>query len=175
LGGGTRVLRKEPIMARNFSMVYQIPPVALLAPAADAAGRASPYRTLKNAADKAYIVCHINQGNAAQVTLTPYQAKDVSGTGAKAINAVPIFLNDATATSDAFVQQTSAANFQTDATIADKIVIFEITPDVALDLVNGYRTIGVTTSASNAANITEATLFVLGAIQGASAPTTYSN
>jgi len=84
-------------------------------------------------------------------------------------------LNDATATSDAFVQQTSAANFQTDATIADKIVIFEITPDVALDLVNGYRTIGVTTSASNAANITEATLFVLGAIQGASAPTTYSN
>ena len=162
-------------MARNFSLVYQIPPVMLLAPAADADGRTSPYRSLKNAADKAYIVCHINQGNAAQVTLTPYQAKDVSGTGAKAINAVPIYLNNAAAASDAFVQQASAANFTTDATLADKLVIFEITPDIALDLVNGYRTIGVATSASNAANITEATLLVLGAVQGASAPSTFAS
>ena len=161
-------------MARNFSMPYQIPPVALLAPAADAAGRTSPYRTLKNAM-KAYIVCHINQGNAAQVTLTPLQAKDVSGTGSKAINAVPIFLNDATAVSDALVQQLAAANFQTDATLADKFVVFEITPDVALDIANGFRTIGVSTSASNAANITEVTLFVLEGMQGASAPTTYTN
>ena len=161
-------------MARNFSMPYQIPPVALLAPAADAAGRTSPYRTLKNAI-KAYIVCHINQGNAAQVTLTPLQAKDVSGTGSKAINAEPIFLNDATAVSDALVQQLAAANFQTDATLADKFVVFEITPDVALDIANGFRTIGVSTSASNAANITEVTLFVLEGMQGASAPTTYTN
>ena len=161
-------------MARNFSMPYQIPPVALLAPAADAAGRTSPYRTLKNAM-KAYIVCHINQGNAAQVTLTPLQARDVSGTGSKAINAVPIFLNDATAVSDALVQQLAAANFQTDATLADKFVVFEITPDVALDIANGFRTIGVSTSASNAANITEVTLFVLEGMQGASAPTTYTN
>ena len=162
-------------MARNFSLVYQIPPVMLLAPAADAAGRTSAYRTLKNAADKAYIVCHINQGNAAQITLTPYQAQNVSGLNAKPISATPIFLNNNTAASDAFVQQASAANFQTDATVADKLVIFEITPDVALDLTNRFTCIGVSTSASNAANITEATLKVLGAIQGVSAPTTYTN
>ena len=161
-------------MARQFSMPNQIPPVALLAPAADAAGRTSAYRSLKNGM-KAYIVCHINQGNAAQVTLTPLQAKDVSGTGSKAINAVPIFLNDATATSDALVLQLAAANFQTDATLADKLVVFEITSDAALDINNGFRTIGVSTSASNAANITEATLFVLEGMQGASAPTTYTN
>lgn len=161
-------------MARNISMPYQFPPVALLAPAADAAGRTSPYRTLKNAL-KAWIVCRVNQGNAAQVTLTPLQAQDVSGTGAKAINAVPIWLNGDTSVSDALAVQAAAASLQTSASTKDKIVIFEITPDVALDVANGFRTIGVQTSASNAANITEATLFVLEGMQGASAPSTYTN
>ena len=55
-------------MARQFSMPYQIPPVCLLPPAADAAGRTSPFRDLKNAL-KAYIVCHVNQGNAATVKM----------------------------------------------------------------------------------------------------------
>ncbi|HEY1310673.1 MAG TPA: hypothetical protein VGF02_06945, partial [Pseudolabrys sp.] len=87
-------------MARSISLPYQFPPVALLAPAADAAGRTSSYRTLKNAL-KAWIVVRVNQGNAAQVTLTPYQAQNVAGLNAKAINAVPIWLNDATASSDA--------------------------------------------------------------------------
>ncbi|HEY1311908.1 MAG TPA: hypothetical protein VGF02_13250, partial [Pseudolabrys sp.] len=76
---------------------------------------------------------------------------------------------------DALAVQTAAASFQTDANVADKIVIFEITPDVALDVANGFRTIGVATSASNAANITEATLYVLQGMQGASAPSTYTN
>ena len=161
-------------MARQFSMPYQIPPVSLLPPAADAAGRTSSFRTLKNAL-KAYIVCRVNQGNAAQVTLTPTQAQNVAGLNAKAINAVPIFLNDATASSDAFVQQTAAALLQTDVTLADKIVIFEITPDIALDTANKFTSIAITTSASNAANITEATLYVLQGMQGTSAPTTYTN
>ena len=161
-------------MARQFSMPYQIPPVSLLPPEADAAGRTSSYRTLKNAM-KAYIVARVNQGNAAQVTLTPMQAQDVSGTGAKAINASPIWLNDNTAVSDALVAQAPAANFQTDANLQDKIVIFEIEPEAALDVANGYKTIALQTSASNAANITEASLFVLEAMQGASAPSTYSN
>jgi hypothetical protein len=45
---------------------------------------------------------------------------------------------------------------------------------MCLDVVNGFRTIAIQTSASNAANITEASLFVLGSYQGASAPSTYS-
>jgi hypothetical protein len=161
-------------MARNVSLPYQFPPVMLLAPAADAAGRTSPYRTLKNAL-KAWIVVHVNQGNAAQVTLTPLQAQDVAGTGSKAINAVPIWLNADTSLSDAYAVQAAAASLQTSAATKDKIVIFEITPDVALDVANGFRTIGVSTNASNAANITEAKLFVLEGMQGASAPSTYTN
>ena len=43
-------------MARQISMPYQFPPVGLLPPAADAAGRTSAYRDLANAL-KAWVVC----------------------------------------------------------------------------------------------------------------------
>ena len=161
-------------MARQYSLPYQFPPVGLLAPAADAAGRTSSYRTLKGA-QKAWLVCRVNQGNAAQVTFTPLQAQDVSGTGSKAINAVPVWLVNAVATSDKLAPQTAAANFQADATLADKIVIFEITPEVALDEANGFKTIAVQTSASNAANITESHLVVWQRYQGQDVISTYVN
>ena len=69
--------------------------------------------------------------------------------------------------------QTPGATFQTSATVADKLVIFEITPEMCMDLVNGFHTIAVQTSASNAANITEAELFIYGSYQGASEPSTF--
>ena len=160
-------------MARQFSMPYQIPPVSLLPPAADAAGRTGSYRNLASAL-KAYVVVHINQGNAAQVTVSLLQAQDVSGTGSKAVNTVPIWLTPATATSDALVAQTAAATFQTSATLADKIVVFEVTPEMTLDTANGFHTLAVQTGASSAANITEAKLFIYGSYQGASAPSSYT-
>jgi len=160
-------------MARQFSMPYQIPPVALLAPAADAAGRTSSFRDLANAL-KAWIVVHVNQGNAATVALTVLQGQDVSGTGSKAVGVMPIWLTAATATSDALAVQTAAASFTTSASLADKIVVFEITPEQILDMVNGFKTIAIQTGASNAANITAAELFILGSYQGASAPSSYT-
>jgi hypothetical protein len=159
-------------MARQISMSYQFPPVALLPPAADAAGRTSAYRDLANAL-KAWVVVHVNQGNAAQVTLSILQGQDVSGTGSKAVGVMPIWLTAATATSDALAVQTAAATFQTSAGTTDKIVVFEITPEMCMDLVNGFHTIAVQTSASNAANITEAELFIYGSYQGASEPSTF--
>lgn len=160
-------------MARQFSMPYQIPPVSLLPAAADAAGRTGGYRSLRNCL-KAYIVAEVNQGNAATVQLTPLQAKDSSGTGSKAINAVPIWLNDNTSTGDALAVQAAAANFTTDATTVDKLVVFEIEPEVALDVTNGFNHVTLQTGASNAANVTVAALYVLQSAQGASAPTTYA-
>lgn len=161
-------------MSDQISLVYSFPPVALLPPAADAAGRTSAYRNLNNA-QKAYVVAHINQGNAATVQLSLTQAKDVLGTGAKAISAAaPIFYQANTASSDGNVQQASAVSFTTDANLYDKIVIFELLPEAVLDVANGYKTIAITTGASNAANITEAELFVIRSYQGASAPTTYA-
>ena len=162
-------------MARQFSLPYQLPPVGLLPPAADAAGRTSEYVTLKNAL-KAWIVCRVNQGNAATVEFIPKQAQDVSGTGAKVLTGnVPIWLVDNTSSSDALVVQTAAANYTTDATLEDKIVIFEIEPEACMDMVNGFRTISITTGASNAANITEAHIHILGAYQGASQPSALTN
>lgn len=161
-------------MAHPYSLVASMPPVSLLAPAADAAGRTSAYRSLKNCV-KAYIVARVNQGNAAPVTLSLLQAKDVSGTGAKALAATPIWLNDATATSDAFVQQAAAVGFTTDATLADKIVVFEIEPGACMDVTNGFRSIALQTGASNAANITCATLHIIGSYQQATPPSTYTN
>lgn len=161
-------------MADQFSLVYQAPPVALLAPAADAGGRTSSYRSLKNA-HKAYVICHVNQGNAATVALTLLQAQDVSGTGSKVLSsAVPIWFQSNTVTTDLNVSQTAAANFTTDAGTNDKIVIFEILPETALDVANGFRTIAVQTGASNSANITEALLIVVERYQGVSQPTTYA-
>jgi hypothetical protein len=162
-------------MARNFSLPYQIPPVALLPPAADAAGRTSGYRNIRSV-DKAYIVVHLNQGNAAVVTLTPLQGQDVSGTGSKGLSAaVPIWLMEPTSTTDALVAQTAGTSFTTDATVADKIVIFEITPEACMDIPNAFRSLAVSTSASNAANITEAKLWLVTDYAQATPPTTYSN
>ena len=158
-------------MAREFSMPYMIPPVGLLPPAADAGGRTSAYHTLKNAL-KAYVIAEVNQGNAATVLLTLLQAKDVSGTGSKALTGVvPIWLENNTATSDALVSQAAAVNFTTDATTNNKIVVFEITPEQCMDLANGFRSIAISTGASNAANITRADLYIYGSIQSATPPT----
>lgn len=162
-------------MARQFSLPYQIPPTAMLAPAADAAGRTSGYFSLRNAL-KAYIVVHVNQGNAATVALTPLQAVDVSGTSSKAITATPIWSNADTSTVAApGAAQTAAASFTTSAATKDKIVIFEIVPEQCMDVTNGFDCIAVQTGASNAANITAAELFVLGSYQQTSPPSPLTN
>jgi len=161
-------------MARQFSLTAQLPPISLLPAATDAAGRTGSYRSLKNA-EKAFIVARVNQGNAAQVTLTPLQAQDVSGTNSKAIAAVPIWLDVDTSLSDALVAQAAAANIQLSATTKDKLVVFEITPDQALDVANGFDCIALQTSASNAGNITEAILLILGSYQQATPPSSYNN
>jgi hypothetical protein len=156
-------------MSKQFNFVYQAPPIGLLAPAADAAGRTSSYKSLRNVSGKVAIVCRVNQGNAAQVTFTPLQAQDSSGTGSKVIPAVPVFFNLDTSLSDTLVAQANAANFQADAGLKDKFVVFEFDP-AELDMANSFNHIAIQTSASNAANITEAFMEALGRYQGVAPP-----
>jgi hypothetical protein len=138
---------------------------SLLAPAADAAGRTSAYHSLKGAV-KAWISMHINQGNAATVLLSPLQASAVAGTGSKAISPARISTKlDPALTS--FTKQTEAATFTTDAAVKAKVVVFELDLAKVLDLANGFDCIGVSTGASNAANITEARLLVQWGHKGA--------
>jgi hypothetical protein len=155
-------------------MIYEMPPVSLLPAAADAAGRTSPYRSLKYGV-KSYLICKVNQGNASPVTFSILQGQDVSGTGNKAAGAMPIWLCEDTATSDAFVSQPPAASFTTDATLSEKIVVFEVLPEAVLDVTNAFRSISVRTSASNAANVTDAILHVVNSQPGWSIPSTYSD
>jgi hypothetical protein len=156
-------------MARQFQLAEIMPPVELLPPAADAAGRTSSYLNVAKL-DKAWIVCHIAQGNAATIALTPLQAQDVLGTGSKAITATQIWTDLDEVTLDLFTKQTNAANYTTDAGVKHKIVIFEISPQDCMDLVNGFHTIAIQTGASNAANITEAMLIPLHRYQQAQPP-----
>jgi hypothetical protein len=162
-------------MARQFSLAEELPPVQLLAPAADAAGRTSNYVNLAKC-DKAYIICHIAQGNAATVALTPLQALDVSGTSSKAINAATqIWANLDESVTDLLTKQTNAANFTTDAGVKNKIVIFEISPQDSMDMANNFKTIAIQTGASNAANITQAMILPLSRYKQAQPPTILTN
>lgn len=157
-------------MSKQFQFSYQCPTISLLGAAADAAGRTGTYKSLRNCSGKVYIKCEVNQGNAAQVTFSPLQAQDSSGTGSKAIPSVPIFYNADTSASDTLVAQTAASSFQADATTSKvKYVVFEFDP-AELDLANGFNHIAVQTSASNAANITQAEMQYLGRYQQVSPP-----
>ena len=160
-------------MGVQYQMAAQFPPVTLLAAAADNAGRTSVYASLRNAV-KAWIVVEVNQGAANTVLLSLLQATSSGGAGSKAVaTAVPIWLDNATGTSDALVAQTAATTFTTDATTpADKFVLFEIQPETALDMVNGFNHIAVSTGASSASNVTSARLHIWGQVQAASPPTT---
>lgn len=140
-------------------------PFTMLAPAADAAGRTSVYQSLKGAV-KAWIVLHINQGNAATILISPLQATAVAGTGSKAIAAARIWtkLDQAFIT---FLRQAEAVSFTTDAAVKDKYVVFELDLAKVFDQANAFDCIAVSTGASNAANITEATLWIEYQHQGA--------
>ena len=169
-------------MARQFSLPEILAPVSLLTPQADAAGRTSRYVNMAKV-DKAWIICTVNQGNAAQVTFTPLQAQNVGGGGSKAINATLIWSNLNEGANDQFngfntlpvgSQIPRAANYQTDVGLQDKMVIFEISPQDQLDQVNGFTFVAIQTSASNAANITQAAILPLHRFQQANPPTILS-
>lgn len=161
-------------MARQLSLVAQFPERYLLAPAADAGGRTSIYRSLRGAL-KAWLVVSINQGNAATIALTPLQASAVAGTGSKAISATRIWANQDCAASDTDAAQTNAANFTTSAAVKQKLVVFEIVPEECMDIAGGFDCIGISTGASNAANITEAHLVFIPPYQSAIPLTTLTD
>jgi hypothetical protein len=137
-------------------LVEEVIRATSLKPAADAGGRTGLYVSLKNSVF-ALLVYHIDQGNAATIALTPLQATNVSGGSAKAIPVVPIWAVLDAASSSVPVRQTDAASFTTDAAVKVKIVIFMIEP-ARLDNNNGFLCVAAQTGASNAANITSATV-----------------
>jgi hypothetical protein len=142
-------------MASSTTLPEQFKILGVIKPATDAAGRTGRYVSLKNCT-KAWIIAYIDQGNAATIALTPKQASAVAGTGSKVLSSsVPIWANLDIAASDVQVRQTDATSFTTDAGVKEKQVIFQIDP-ATLDQANGFDCIGLTTGASNVANLTSA-------------------
>jgi hypothetical protein len=145
--------------------------VQAFANATDAAGRSSDIVSLKNYG-KVCIIVNVAQGNAATVAITPMQAQDVSGTGAKALGvAVPVWANQDTGASDTLVRQADAVSFTTSAAVANKQVVIEIDPTF-LDVNNGFDCVYFTTGASNVANITGGVFLLTDARFGGATPPT---
>ena len=151
---------------RQFSLPAELPVTQLLNPQTDASARTSAYVSLKNAI-KAYIVCHLTQGSASPVEFIPLQAQNVAGTGSKAINASPIFYLLDTSLTSVLNQATAAANYTTDAATKNKIVVFEILPEAALDMANGFDTIAISTAGFGRRQSDRRRDFDAGAGQGA--------
>jgi hypothetical protein len=102
-------------LAKPFRIWENLPSVNLLPAAADAGGRTSFFVSLKFA-EKAWLVCEVNQGNAAQVTFTPLQATDNLGTNSKGLtNPAPIVYDADTSTATGSAQtlpQPAAVNLR---------------------------------------------------------------
>lgn len=153
-------------MSASFTLPEQAQVVTLLPAAADAAGRTSAAAVSLKNAHKAYLVYHINQGNAATALLTPQQASAVAKTGAKAIPVVPIWSNESEATTSVLTRAAAdAVSFTTSAATTPKRVIFEIDP-AKLDVAGGFDCLLCITGASNAANITFAEVWIVPARAG---------
>ncbi len=155
-------------MSTGLFIPQDVVPFSLLGPAADAAGRASTFRSLKGAV-KAWIVVHITQGNAATILLTPQQALAVAGTSNIAVRACRIWVKLTAAATD-FTKVAEAVSYTTDAGVDTKVVVFEIDPNKSLTPEHAtgvYDCVNVSTGASNAANITSALLLVQMRHQGA--------
>ncbi|KJR48408.1 hypothetical protein UF75_1206 [Desulfosporosinus sp. I2] len=129
-------------------------PIEAISPQAGA-GITGTYVSLSNSG-KCYVLVHINQASAEPVEITIEQATDIEGAGSKALtNVVPIWADQDCAASDSLVRQTDAVAYSTSATLAHKLVVFQINP-AQLDVTNGFDCITVKTAASDPTNITAA-------------------
>lgn len=152
------------------SVVEQLHPVNLLAPATDAAGRTGAYVNCAGCA-KISIEVHLTQGNAATILLSLLQATSAAGAGSKTGPVAQIWRNLDTATNDTLVRDTDAATYTTDAGVKLKIIVFEV-DCTALDSINSFQYITVSTGASNAANVTAAMIHFIGMRYQQSTPIT---
>ena len=81
---------------------------------------------------------------------------------------MPVWAQQDAAAADALTRQTDAVNLTTSAAVKHKVVVFQIDPAL-LDVAGGFDCLGVSTGASNAANVTSA-LFLLESRYPAAAP-----
>lgn len=138
-------------LAENFKIVD-----ATAGPVTTNGGVTADYVSLKNV-HRAWIVLQFTQAVGHATGIDPTQSTAVAGTGVKATTALHrIWANEATATSDTLVQQTSAITYNVTNDIKKKIVIIEVDPE-DFDVAGGFDVLGFTIDDSS-----QATNFVSG-------------
>lgn len=108
------------------------------------------YVSLKNVITGTVVV-NLTQavGHATQVSL--YQAKDVSGTGAKPLtNSVPVWANEDVSLGDSLIRQTDGVSYTVANTAKNKQIVFHIDP-AKLDVNDGFTCLNVRIGASTQA------------------------
>lgn len=143
------------------SIAEQLHPVELLAPATDAAGRSSTVYVNTAYCNKIHVRFHVTQGNAATILISILQATAAAGTNSKAGPTCQVWANLDCAANDTLARATDGSTYTTDAGVKHKIVIFEIDAS-ALDVAGGFTYVGISTGASNAANLTSASAEFMG-------------
>jgi len=134
------------------------------------------YVSLKNCT-MAWIVLQFTQAVAHATVVQPQVATAVGPTGATSITFVaPIWANEATATDDTLVKQTSATSYSLTADVAKKQVIIQIDPAACAAQGSTYDVIGCTISNSGqATDFVSGQYFLQMAYPQATPPTAITN
>jgi hypothetical protein len=130
----------------NFSPVEKQRIMSLIPPSSGTPlNSTGTYVSLKYV-NKAYLVINVNNQGTEGITVTPYQASAIAGTGAKTLStSVDIWVSSSR--SDAPVKRTPATTWtfstSTGALPHPKTAIFEIDPGLAMDTNNGFDCLGI--------------------------------
>lgn len=144
-------------MTSAFSLPENLKPVQFLTPRVGNGACTGDYVSLKNA-QKAWIFIDFTEGGAETIVLQPVKATAVAPTGSTNItNAVKIWSNLDTATSDTLVERTAATSYTTNGVAASKQIVFEIDP---ADLGETYDVISLTATAPNAGDYISGTIWI---------------
>jgi len=129
----------------NLVEKYKI--VQALEPKTTNAAITGDYVSLKNVITGTVVVNLTQEvGHATQISL--YQAKDVSGTGAKPLtNSVPVWANEDVSLGDSLIRQNDGVSYTVANTAKNKQVVFHIDP-ARLDVNDGFTCLNVRIGAS---------------------------
>lgn len=106
------------------------------------------YVSLKNVV-AATVIVNLTQAAAHATQVSLFQAKDVSGTEAKALTLdVPIWANEDVSLGDALIRQSNGISYQVANTAKNKQIVFHVDP-AKLDINNGFTCLNVRIGASN--------------------------
>lgn len=131
-----------------LNLVEKFKVVQAVEPKTTNAAITGDYVSLKNVINVTVIV-NLTQavGHATQISL--YQAKDVTGTYAKAlVNEVPIWANEDVSLGDTLIRQTNGVSYAVANTAKNKQVAFHVDP-AKLDVNGGFTCLNVRIGASS--------------------------